>query len=883
MMRTEEPRPVRLSEYRPPDWLVETVELDVRLHATQTPVRATLRLKPNPAADAPAPVVLDGEGLTLVALKIDGETLAADRYVATPDGLTIAQPPHRPFTLEIETLVDPSANTQLSGLYRSSGTYCTQCEAEGFRRITYFPDRPDVMAVYTTRIEADIAEAPVLLANGNLREAGKLPGNRHFAVWHDPWPKPAYLFALVGGQLGHVEDSFVTMSGRKVALRIYVEPGKEDRCSYAMDSLKRAMRWDEQTFGREYDLDVFMIVAVSNFNMGAMENKGLNVFNDKYVLALPTTATDNDFVSIEAIIAHEYFHNWTGNRITCRDWFQLCLKEGLTVYRDQEFTSDQRSRVVTRIGDVRGLRAHQFVEDAGPLAHPVRPELYREINNFYTTTVYEKGAEVVRMIHTLLGPQLFRKGMDLYFERHDGEAATVEQFVRCFADVSGRDLAPFMRWYSQAGTPEVVASGHYDPKAKTYRLEVAQVVPPTPGQPAKEPMVIPLVTGMVGSDGRDLPLKLADGRPIERGVLVLDQPAQSFVFTDVPQRPALSTNRGFSAPVKLVANLTPDDLRVLAARDSDPFNRWQAVQTLASSMLVGNVARLRADQEPEADEGLLDALAAILSDEALEPAFIAEALTPPSEADIAREIGRDVDPDAIFRARAHLRALIGLHLNAAMTSTYRRLDTRERYSPDAASAGRRALKNVCLDLLAATQESHAIQLAAKQYQAADNMTDRMAALSTLSLHAVPERAAAFDDFYQRYRQDPLIVDKWLTLQAMTPDPATLDRVRSLTAHPAFSMANPNRVRSLIGAFAQGNQTQFNRPDGAGYEFVVDKILELDPANPQVASRMSTAFKSWRALEPGRRARAQSALQRIAGAPKLSRDVGDIVQRALADS
>jgi aminopeptidase N len=882
-MRTEDPRPIRLSAYRPPDWLVETVDLDVKLHPTQTPVRATLRFKPNPAAGAPAPLTLDGDGLTLVSLKINGAAIAGDRYVATPENLTIAQPPHGPFTLEIETLVNPSANTALSGLYRSSGTYCTQCEAEGFRRITYFPDRPDVMAVYTTRIEADKAEAPVLLANGNLRDSGDLPNGRHFAVWHDPWRKPAYLFALVGGKLGHVEDTFVTMSGRKVALRIYVEPGKEDRCGYAMDSLKRAMRWDEAVFGREYDLDVFMVVAVSDFNMGAMENKGLNVFNDKFVLASPATATDNDYVSIEAIIAHEYFHNWTGNRITCRDWFQLCLKEGLTVYRDQEFTSDQRSRVVTRIGDVRGLRAHQFVEDAGPLAHPVRPDLYREINNFYTATVYEKGAEVVRMLHTLIGPESFRKGMDLYFERHDGEAATVEQFLRCFADASGHDLTQFMRWYSQAGTPEIIASGHYDPNAKSYRLDIAQVLHPTAGQPTKAPMVIPLAVGLVGRDGRDLPLSLADGQRIERRVLVLDKPAQSFIFAGISERPALSINRNFSAPIKLTANLTADDLRLLATHDRDPFNRWQAVQTLGSMHLVGNVARLRTGQEPELDEGLLDALAAVLADASLEPAFIAEVLTPPGEADIAREIGRDVDPDAIFRARTALRTLMGLHLSAALTATYQRLANSEPYSPDAVSAGRRMLKNVCLDLLAATQESHAIKLVAKQYQTADNMTDRMAALSTLSLHAGPERNAAFEDFYQRYRHDPLIIDKWFALQAMTPDPATLDRIRSLTEHPAFSMSNPNRVRSLIGSFAQGNPTQFNRLDGAGYEFVADKILALDPANPQIAARMTTAFKSWRVLEPERRAWAQAALQRIAGAPKLSRDVGDIVQRTLAEA
>lgn len=882
-MRTEEPRVIRLSEYQPPDWLVETVHLDVKLDPTRTPVRATLKLKPNPAASSPAPLKLDGDGLTLVSLKLDGTPLSTEHCVVTADGLTIAQPPQRPFTLEIETLVDPSANTELSGLYRSSSTYCTQCEPEGFRRITYFPDRPDVMAVFTTRVEAGKAEAPVLLANGNLRESGDLPGGRHFAVWHDPWPKPAYLFAMVGGKLGCVEDTFTTMSGRKVGLRIYVEPGKEERCAHAMDSLKRSMRWDEEVFGREYDLDVFMIVAVSDFNMGAMENKGLNIFNDKYVLASPATATDTDFTNIEAIIAHEYFHNWTGNRITCRDWFQLCLKEGLTVFRDQEFSADMGSRAVCRIGDVRGLRAAQFVEDAGPLAHPVRPEAYREINNFYTATVYEKGAEVVRMLKTLIGPEQFRKGMDLYFERHDGDASTVEQFIQCFADVSSRDLTQFRRWYSQAGTPEVVASGHYDARAKTYRIELAQVLRPTPGQPTKEPMVIPLVMSLLGSDGRDLPLRASDGRRTDRGLIILDKPAEGIEFTGVAERPVLSINRGFSAPIKLIANLAPDDLRLMAAHDADPFNRWQAVQTLATTLLTGNTARLRAGQEPEADEGLLDALAAILNDAKLEPAFIAETLIPPSEADIAREIGRDVDPDAIFRARAGLRALIGLHLNAALTATYQRMTTPGPYSPDAASVGRRALKNICLDLLAATGEPHAIELAARQYRDAGNMTDRMAALGTLNQHEGQARAQALEDFYQRYQQDPLIIDKWFVLQASAPNPATLDRVRALTGHAAFSFGNPNRVRALIGMFAQGNQTQFNRADGAGYDFVTDTVLKLDGANPQLAARLLSAFKSWRALESGRRSRAETALRKVAAAPNLSRDVSDIAQRALADS
>jgi aminopeptidase N len=880
-MRTEEARPVRLEDYRPPDWQVDTVELDVSLDPTATRVRTTLALRPNGAT--PAPLILDGDGLDLRTLKLDGAALPPEQFVATADRLTIAQPPQRPFRLEIETAVDPSANTQLSGLYRSGAIYCTQCEAEGFRRITYFPDRPDVMAVYTTRIEAEKAEAPVLLANGNLVAAGDVAGtSRHFAVWHDPFPKPSYLFALVGGKLACVEDRFRTMTGRDVTLRIYVEPGKEARCLHAMDSLKRAMRWDETAFGREYDLDIFMIVAVSDFNMGAMENKGLNIFNDKYVLASPETATDSDFERIEAIIAHEYFHNWTGNRITCRDWFQLCLKEGLTVFRDQEFSADARSRAVERIGDVRGLRATQFVEDAGPLAHPVRPRLYHEINNFYTATVYEKGAEVVRMLKALLGPDKFRAGMDLYFDRHDGEAATVEQFVQCFADVSGTDMSQFMLWYSQAGTPEVVATGSYEAGSKTYRLDLAQTVPPTPGQPSKEPMVIPLAVGLVGRDGRDLPLALADGRALERGVLTLTRSAETFVFNGIDAPPVPSLNRGFSAPVKLVANLSADDLRFLAAHDADPFGRWQALQTLATSLLVDNSAATRAGTAARVDRGLLDALGAVLADGALEPAFVALALTLPGEADIAREIGRDVDPDAIFTARSTLRAAVGTHLAAPLFDHYRRLSESEPYRPDAAGAGRRALRNACLDLLAATRRPDAISLAVRQYQAADNMTDRMAALATLSLCDGPERAAALDDFYARYAGDPLIVDKWFTLQAAIPEPATLERVRALTKHGAFSLANPNRVRALIHAFALSNQKEFNRADGAGYDFIVDTVLTLDPRNPQLAARLLSAFKSWRVLEPTRRALAEAALRRVAGTPSLSPDVGDIVRRALAE-
>ncbi|MFL9823354.1 aminopeptidase N [Rhodoplanes sp. SY1] len=882
-MRTEHARPIRLSDYRPPDWLVDTVHLDVALHPSRTRIKARLALRPNPAARGPAPLVLDGDELTPLSVTIDGAALPETAYAAGPDGLEIPQPPAGPFVLEVETEIDPSANTKLMGLYRSSGNYCTQCEAEGFRRITYFLDRPDVMAVYTTRIEADRDEAPVLLGNGNLVERGDVPGTgRHFAVWHDPFPKPCYLFALVGGRLDVCRTTYTTMSGRSVELAVYVEPGKADRAGYALAALERSMRWDEQAFGREYDLDVFNIVAVADFNMGAMENKGLNIFNDKYVLASPETATDADFAHIEAVIAHEYFHNWTGNRITCRDWFQLCLKEGLTVFRDQEFSSDMRSRPVKRIADVRVLRGHQFVEDAGPLAHPVRPETYREINNFYTATVYEKGAEVVRMLKTLLGPETFRAGMDLYFARHDGRAATIEEFVACFAEAGDTDFSQFMLWYGQAGTPELAVTRRHDAQGGTLVLDIAQVVPPTPGQPVKSPMQIPLVLGLVGPDGRDVPLVRRGHGPVERGVLVLTRPAERFVFDGITVPVVPSLNRGFSAPVKIKADLGSDDLRFLATHDSDPFNRWQAVQTLASEILIGNVAVIRAGGGVRHDGGLVHALASVLDDERLEPAFVAQVLSIPSEGDIARDIGRDVDPEAIFNARHALRRAIGNDLAPTLRVLYDRLRDDGPYSPDAASAGRRALRNVCLDLLAAPGHAGAVALAAAQYAEADNMTDRMAALGTLSLHDTAEREAALADFAERFRDDPLVIDKWFALQAMIPDPGTLARVERLIDHPAFSLGNPNRVRALLGSFAQANHTQFNRADGKGYDFVAGMVLTLDGRNPQVAARLMTAFRSWRALEPGRRDKARATLERVAANPSLSRDLADIVERSLGE-
>jgi len=876
-MRTDTPPPIRLQDYRPSDFLIDRVELDIRLHPTETRIAATLALRPNPAGRADAPLVLDGDDLQLLGLALDGRDLAGG-YAATPQSLVIDAPPRRPFTLSIETQVNPSANTKLMGLYRSGGVYCTQCEAEGFRRITYFLDRPDVLSIYTTRIEADRGEAPVLLGNGDPGERGEIAGtNRHFAVWRDPHPKPSYLFAVVGGRLDRVAEPYRTAGGRDVEIAVYVEPGKADRAAYALDALRRSMRWDERVFGRDYDLDVFNVVAVSDFNMGAMENKGLNIFNDKYVLASPETATDADYANIEAIIAHEYFHNWTGNRITCRDWFQLCLKEGLTVFRDQEFSSDERSRPVHRISEVRTLRARQFSEDAGPLAHPVRPTEYREINNFYTATVYEKGAEIVRMLKILVGDDAFGRGMTLYFDRCDGTAATVEDFLACFAETSGRDLSHFARWYAQAGTPRVVASGRYDEAARTYRLDLAQSTPPTPGQPTKEPMVIPIALGLVAADGSALAPK-ADGLDAN-GVFVLDRAAASLTFKDVATRPVPSLFRGLSAPVRVSLDLGDDDLLALLRHDVDPFNRWQAAQTVATRLLV-DLSRQAAPESARA-AALAGALLAFLGEAERDPAFAAQALSLPSEAEVAQEIGAEVDPDAIHRARAVVRAEIGRRLADRLLGLRDALKGAGAYAPDAASAGRRALRNVALDLIAAGDPSLGARLVREQDAVADNMTDRLAALAVnATLPPGAEREALFAAFYRRYAAEPLVLDKWFAVQATMPEPDALDRVRRLMQDPAFSMTNPNRVRSLIGSFALNNVTQFHRQDGSGYEFLADVVIGLDGANPQVAARLLTAFGTWRSMEARRRERAEAALRRIADTPRLSPDVGDIVQRSL---
>ena len=884
-MRTSVGQPVRLVDYRVPDYLIEAVELDISLDRHATRVTSTLAIRPNPAGQAGVALDLDGDELVFVSAELDGAPLASADFEASASQFLLPRPPRGPFTLKIETRLDPAANTKLMGLYRSGSAYCTQCEAEGFRRITYFLDRPDVLSTYRVRVEADRAEAPVLLANGNLENFGEADDPaRHWAIWADPHKKPCYLFALVAGDLAHISNSFVTASGRKVALAIYVEPEREERAHYAMDALKRSMAWDERVYGREYDLDVFNVVAVSDFNMGAMENKGLNVFNDKYVLASPQTATDDDYAGIEGVIAHEYFHNWTGNRVTCRDWFQLCLKEGLTVFRDQEFSADMRSAPVKRISEVRVLRSAQFPEDAGPLAHNVRPEVYNEISNFYTATVYQKGAEIVRMLKRLIGPRTFRAGMDLYFQRHDGTAATVEEFIACFAEVSGRDLGRFMRWYTQAGTPKLTVRGSYNPAERTYRLEIVQSIAPTPGQASKLPMTMPLAFGLVDPQGGDMPLISPDASPgeLEGGVLELKESERTIVFHDVPRRPALSFLRGFSAPVRVEDDLTEDDLVVLSRRDSDNFNRWQALQSLATRVLLRGVKAIRAGRPPERNAGLVAAFGALIEDARLgrlDPAFATLAMTLPSEADIAREIGEDVDPDAIYAARKTLRGALGRAHGDALIELHRQLANSSPFSPDAAAAGRRALRNGALALFVDGNVIDGLALAHLQLREADNMTERLGALSVIALKPSSTREHTLDAFGRRYAMEPLILDKWFALQAQIPERETLERVEGLMSHRGFSMSNPNRVRALIGGFS-ANHTQFNRADGAGFALLEKVVVTLDPTNPQIAARLLTAMRSWRSLEDERRRQAEAMLRRIAAQPTLSPDVRDIVTRSL---
>ncbi|MBB3934520.1 aminopeptidase N [Aureimonas phyllosphaerae] len=880
MQRTDDGQVIRLSDYRPPAFRIRHVDMRFSLNDGHTDVETVMEMERAPDTDAAEPLVLDGDALTLIALDCNGVAIGAERFEATPDRLTIRDlPPSGPFTLRIATRLTPETNTELMGLYRSNGVWCTQCEAEGFRRITYFLDRPDVLATYRVRIEADREAAPILLSNGNPGEHGDLDGGRHYAVWDDPHPKPSYLFALVAGRLDVLTDTFETQSGRDVDLAIYTEPGLADRAAYAMDALKRSMVWDERRFGREYDLDVFNIVAISDFNMGAMENKGLNVFNHKYVLLAPDTATDGDYAGVETVIAHEYFHNWTGNRITCRDWFQLCLKEGLTVYRDQEFSADERSRTVKRIGSVHGLKAQQFPEDQGPLQHPVRPRQYREINNFYTATVYEKGSELVRMLATILGEAGFRAGMDLYFARHDGDAATIEDFLTCFAEATGTDLSQFALWYDQAGTPELYVTEHFE--AGRLTLSLRQSLARGAAGTGIEPMHIPVRFGLVGPDGTDLAAEPTAGTAeVEGDVIHLVTAEAEVVFSELAERPRVSILRDFSAPVTLRHEQAYEDRLVLARLDPNGFGRWRALTDLVGEAL--RAASMAGAGRPALDPRLIEAVVACAAEERLEPALRALMIALPGEAEIARLVGSNVDPEAIHQAR---EGAIGAVATAG-AETFRRVrDGLERssgnFSPDAASAGRRALSNALLMYLSAADGTPA--LAAEAFRAADNMTDRMAAATILAhrFAETPEASEALDRFYADYAHDPLVLDKWFTLRATVPSDATLDTVRDLAAHPKFSMANPNRARALIGGFATGNPRVFHQKDGAGYRWTAERLGELDRLNPQTAARLATAFRSWRSFEPVRQEQARAALSALASRPELSRDLRDILDRTLS--
>ena len=880
-MLTKTPKTTYLKDYAPPAYRISTVDLRFELGEDCTTVHSRLHIVRAETTLAGTPLILDGQQLELIALELDGAPLAADRYQLDADHLTLRDPPES-FELAVVTRIRPQDNAALEGLYQSSGNFCTQCEAEGFRKITYFLDRPDAMAVFTTTLIADHSRYPALLSNGNLTGSGALDDGRHWARWHDPFPKPCYLFALVAGHLRHIEDQFTTQSGRTVMLRIYVEPANIDQCDHAMASLKQAMAWDEQRFGLEYDLDLYQIVAVGDFNMGAMENKGLNVFNTKYVLARPETATDADYQGILGVIGHEYFHNWTGNRVTCRDWFQLSLKEGLTVFRDQEFSSDLGSRGVKRIEDVRILRSSQFPQDAGPLAHPIRPDSYIEINNFYTVTVYNKGAEVIRMIQTLLGRDGFRRGMDLYFQRHDGQAVTCDDFVAAMADANDADFGQFQRWHHQAGTPELTVSDAYDVATGRYTLTVRQSCPPTPGQPDKEPFHIPLALGLLDAEGQDLPLQLA-GEDAPQGatrILELREPEHVFEFINIPARPVPSLLRGFSAPVKLNTSESAADLRFRLAHDCDDFNRWDAGQTLAIRAILALVEARQQGRPWTLPESFSVAFGRALESGA-EPALLAQVLTLPGENYLAEQM-TVVDVDGIHAARRFVLRTLAERLREPLQAVYADLHRTEQdgYRIDAEALGRRALKNVCLDLLLQLDDPDLRALALRQFQDAGNMTDQIGALSALANTDSPERSEALAVFYTRWRHEALVVDKWLSVQATSRLPDTLAVVQGLMGHEAFNLRNPNKVRALIGAFSQANPVHFHAADGSGYTFLAERILELNAFNPQIAARLMAAFTRWRKYDPVRQTEMQQQMERILAAPGLSPDVYEIAAKSL---
>jgi aminopeptidase N len=870
------------NEYTAPDYSVDSINLRFELGDEVIVVTSRMALRASyDTSSGMRPLVLNGKQLVLRGVSLDGAPLAEDLYSVTADLLTVSDVPPA-FILEVVTELRPQDNSSLEGLYRSGGMFCTQCEAEGFRAITYYPDRPDVLTLFTTTIVADSTSYPVLLSNGNLQASGKLPDGRHFAVWTDPFRKPSYLFAMVAGDLTCIEDSFTTCSGRDVALRIYVHQQNSGKCGHAMRSLKKAMRWDEEVYGREYDLDCYMIVAVDDFNMGAMENKGLNVFNSCYVLATPETATDDDYHAIEEVIAHEYFHNWSGNRVTCRDWFQLSLKEGLTVFRDQEFSSDMQSRGVKRIEDVRGLRTSQFAEDGGPMAHPVRPDSYIEINNFYTATVYNKGAELVRMQHTILGAERFRRGMDRYFERFDGQAVTVEDFVQTMAEAGGMDLGQFALWYSQAGTPQLDARGAYNAAEKTFTLTISQSCPATPGQPDKNALHIPLSLGLLGQNGEQLPLTLVGEAP--RGetsrVLQLHEAEESFCFTCLDQEPTPALLRGFSAPVKLDYPYSHEQLARLMAHEPDPFCRWEAGQRMAVQVILVLAVDWQQGIELKLDSAFTEAFRMSLVSGHSDRAFLAEMLTLPTEKYLA-ELVQVVDPTAIHTARQFVIRTLATRFRDEFMAVRAACLTESPYAPDDGRSGERRLGNLCLAYLTSIGDQNSIDLCLQQYRRADNMTDSIGALMPLASCDCLERTEILEDFYSRWQGDRLVVDKWFSLQAASTLSGTLGELQKLLEHPAFELTNPNRFRSLVGVFSQRNQARFHDPCGAGYRFLTDQLLQLIPVNPQVAARLLGPLTTWRRFEPGRSALMQQQLLRIQAIPDLPRDVYEVVTKSLA--
>ena len=879
-MKDAQPRAIYLKDYQAPEYWIDNTNLCFDLFEDHAIVTANLKMRRNSdhiTGELPElpELVLAGLDMELLSVHIDG--IESKGHQVSADNLII--PVTSPeFELQIINRIKPQENTSLEGLYKSNGMFCTQCEAEGFRKITYYLDRPDVMTTFTTKIIADKKKYPVLLANGNDIARGDQEDGRHWVVWEDPFKKPSYLFALVGGDLEFVEDKFTTMSGKEVALRIFTESHNIDQCDHAMISLKKSMKWDEDVYGREYDLDIFMIVAVDHFNMGAMENKGLNIFNSACVLAKPQTATDARFQRIEAIVAHEYFHNWSGNRVTCRDWFQLSLKEGFTVFRDSEFSADMNSRGVKRIEDVALLRTAQFAEDAGPMAHPIRPESFIEISNFYTLTIYEKGAEVVRMIHGILGAEDFRKGTDLYFDRHDGQAVTCEDFVKAMEDASGRDLSQFRRWYSQAGTPVITVSDSYDEETEIYELTIEQSCPATPGQEAKEPFHIPVKIGLLDGEGSDMELNTEGETAL---VLDVTEEKQTWRFTDIEERPMPSILREFSAPVRVKYDYSRDDLVFLMQYDSDPFNRWDAGQRLAVDVIEEMVAAMTRDQWLEPDKRLIDAFGVVLADDSLDMAMKAEMLSLPSEASLAEQ-ARIIHPQLIHEARRDVVQAIATAHKETFYQTWQSLRCDKPYKPEAVDIAERTLKNVCLNYLVALEEDMGLAAAAVQFGKAANMTDRFAALASIVNAEKREQSAvdgALKDFFEQYRNDTNVMDQWLSVQSSSPKLGTLEHVKTLMEHEVFDASSPNKLRALVGGFIS-NMSQFHAGSGEGYEFLADLLIELDRKNPQIASRMMTPLTRWRKYESGCRDRMRSALERVKAVPDLSADVYEVVTKSL---